>query len=114
MGTCDICHCEGRGWLDGEDAMPGRGFEGVAIVCHCRCHRPRRFVVWGRGAARALLVRRAPDAGDLGHDLARERGHHHVTREDWCVEVQAPLPDLADAVQGDTAVHGYVRLPEEC
>ena len=113
MASCDVCHCDGRGWLDGDDAMPGRGLEGP-IVCHCRCHRPRRFVVWGRGAARSLLVRRAPNADDLGHDLARERGHRHVTREDWCVEVQAPSQDLAQAVHGDSAVLGYLRLPEEC
>lgn len=36
---CNNCHCNGRGWIDGAELFPGKGYDGQIFPCACSCHR---------------------------------------------------------------------------
>ena len=40
--TCSSCHCEGRGWIPGDELMPGKGDPFDVFPCYCRCHAKAR------------------------------------------------------------------------
>ena len=67
--TCSSCHCEGRGWIPGDELMPGKGDASDVFPCYCPCHAkaqvPReRDKAWEAGRAD---LRRCRMPGCLGH-----------------------------------------------
>jgi hypothetical protein len=36
--SCSMCHCTGRGWIPGDELMPGKGDAGQVFPCYCSCH----------------------------------------------------------------------------
>lgn len=68
---------------------------------------PKKFFVWGHGAAQSTLVRQGKTTNDSGTYMRDHLPSDWMGTEGWCIEVETDDATLDAATRYDNAVEGY-------